>query len=216
LRNNFYVFFTYTLFLCFVILQFMKMIVPTFEIPGNIDKLIKKYFEPGSVAYHYYFTHCTKVTELALEILHNQPELSLDYDNVLAGGMLHDIGIIKTNAPEIGCYGDLPYIAHSYIGREILEAEGFSEIAPVCERHVGTGLTREDIIKNNFPLPHRDMLPVTLEEKLICFADKFYSKSEKHLTTRRSVDKIRQKIRKYGDEKVEQFEKLLEIFGPVE
>jgi uncharacterized protein len=157
-----------------------------------------------------------KVTELALEIYRNKPEINLDYKKVLAGGMLHDIGIVKTNAPDIGCFGDLPYIAHSYKGREILEAEGFEDIAPVCERHVGTGLSKKDIIKNNLPLPHRDMIPLTHEEKLICFADKFYSKSEKHLTTRRSIDKIRMKVRKYGDDKVEQFEKLWEFFGPID
>lgn len=192
------------------------MIEPIFKIPAAIDRLIRKYIDPGSVTYKYYFTHCVKVTELALEVYKNKPELDLDYQKVLAGGMLHDIGIVKTHAPEIGCFGDLPYIAHSYKGREILEAEGFEDIAPVCERHVGTGLSKEDIIKNEFPLPHRDMIPVTLEEKLICFADKFYSKSEKHLTTRRSVDKIRQKVRKYGNDKAEQFEKLLELFGPVD
>ncbi len=192
------------------------MIEPTFTLPEGVDKVIRKYFEPGSLAYHYYFTHCTMVTEFALEIAQNKPGLNLDLDKVLAGGMLHDIGIIKTHAPEIGCFGNFPYIAHSYLGREILEKEGFEEIAPICERHVGTGLSKEDIIENNFPLPHRDMLPVTLEEKLICFADKFYSKSEKHLTTRRSVDKIRQKVRKYGDDKVEQFEVLLALFGPIE
>jgi uncharacterized protein len=189
------------------------MITPSFIIPRNIENLITKYFTPGSKAYKYYFTHCVKVTELAINIHKNKPELNIDYDTILAGGMLHDIGIIKTNAPEIGCFGEHPYIAHSYLGREILEQEGFQEIAPMCERHVGTGLSKEDIIRSNFPVPHRDMLPITVEEKLICYADKFYSKSDEHLLVPKSLDKIRKKVAKYGPDKLDRFEELVEMFG---
>ncbi len=185
----------------------------TFVVPPRVEQLIQKYYQPGSLAYTYYHTHCLKVTELALEVMRRKPELKIDKDLVIAGGMLHDIGIIKTDAPGIGCYGDYPYIAHTYLGREILEKQGFPEVAPVCERHVGTGLSREDIIRSGFPLPHRDMIPLTLEEKLICYADKFYSKSEKHLTSRRSIDEIRKKVTKYGEDKLEQFDILHQLFG---
>jgi uncharacterized protein len=137
----------------------------------------------------------------------------MDRDIVIAGGMLHDIGIIHTNAPEIDCHGPFPYIAHTYLGREMLEKEGYPEIAPMCERHVGVGLSKEDIVQSNFPLPQRDMLPISLEEKLICFADKFYSKSPKHLTEPKSPDKIRKKVLKYGKDKAERFEELLRLFG---
>ncbi|MCB2222436.1 MAG: HD domain-containing protein [Bacteroidetes bacterium] len=183
------------------------------DIPVWIENLIRKYYPPDSLAYTYYYTHCLKVTELAVEILNRKSGLHIDREMVIAGGMLHDIGIVMTRAPEIGCFGDYPYIAHTYLGRELLEKEGYPDIAPVCERHVGTGLSREDIIKSNFPLPHRDMLPLTLEEKLICYADKFYSKSEKHLTQKRSIEDIRKKVIKYGADKLGQFEALHQLFG---
>jgi ribosomal 50S subunit-associated protein YjgA (DUF615 family) len=48
---------------------------------------------------------------------------------------------------------------------------------------------------------------------IICYADKFYSKSEKHLTIPRSLEKIRKKILKYGDDKLQKFEELVELFG---
>jgi uncharacterized protein len=185
----------------------------SFHLPREVERLIKKYFTEGTTAYHYYFTHCVMVTKLALKIARSRNDLDINTDAIIAAGMLHDIGIIKTDAPEIGCYGEYPYIAHTYLGREILEENGFADIAPVCERHVGTGLSREDIIKYDFPLPHRDMLPVTLEEKLICYADKFYSKSEKHLTSQRTPDEIRKKILKYGDDKLARFNELSDLFG---
>ncbi|MCB0823208.1 MAG: HD domain-containing protein [Bacteroidales bacterium] len=190
-----------------------EQIEPKFTIPDSVKQLIDKYYKSSPVAYHYYYTHCIKVTELALEIAERKKDYQMDHDVIIACGMLHDIGIIKTNAPDIGCFGEYPYISHIYLGREMLEQEGFADIAPICERHVGTGLSKEDIIKSNFPLPHRDMLPITLEEKLICYADKFYSKSEKHLTTPRSLEEIRKKVVKYGENKLGNFDALHELFN---
>jgi uncharacterized protein len=185
----------------------------SFHLPYEVEQVIKKYFAEGTTAYHYYFTHCVMVTGLALKIARSRNDLAINMDVAIASGMLHDIGIIKTDAPEIGCFGEYPYIAHTYLGREILEENGFADIARVCERHIGTGLSSEDILKYGLPLPHRDMLPVTLEEKLICYADKFYSKSEKHLTTPRTLNEIRKKVLKYGDDKLDRFNELVNLFG---
>jgi uncharacterized protein len=189
------------------------MIQPAFSIPDKVKKIILDHYPENSIAYSYYFTHCLKVTELALKIIEINPHLNIDKEFVINGAMLHDIGVVKTNAPEIGCFGQYPYIAHTYLGREMLEQEGLFEIALVCERHIGLGLSKEDIINGGFPLPHRDMIPISLEEKLICFADKFYSKSEKHLIIPRSPDKIRKKITKYGDDKIRKFDELVNLFG---
>jgi len=184
-----------------------------FKIPSDVDRIIHKYFQPGSLVYKYFFTHSLKVTELSFLIVENNKNLKLDTEFILKGAMLHDIGIIKTKAPEIGCFGELPYITHTYLGREMLEEEALPEIAPICERHLGTGLTVNDIIESNFPLPHRDMTPQSLEEKLICYADKFYSKSDKHLTIPKSPEKIRKKILKYGKDKLTVFESFVDLFG---
>jgi uncharacterized protein len=189
------------------------MIRAGFLIPDKVKKIIYENYPENSLAFTYYYTHCIKVTELALKIIDLNNHLKIDKEFVICGAMLHDIGIIQTDAPEIGCFGKYPYIAHTYLGREMLEKEGLYGIAPVCERHIGVGLTKDDIIRANFPLPHRDMIPISMEEKLICFADKFYSKSEKHLTKPRSVEKIRKKILKYGNEKLEKFETLVNLFG---
>lgn len=179
----------------------------------QIIEIIEKYYPPGSMGYEIYLPHCKAVTELALRIAWNHPQLNVDEEVVEFGGMLHDIGILYTDAPEIGCFGDLRYIAHGYIGREMLEMEGLPMIAPICERHIGVGISLKDIEKHNLPLPKRDMTPQTIEEKIICFADKFFSKSASNLYQPKPIDKVKKSICKYGEEKWKVFEEMMELFG---
>ena len=124
--------------------------------------------------------------------------------------LLHDIGIFQTNAPTIQCFGSHPYIAHGYLGAEILREEGFPQHALVCERHTGAGLSLQDIVDQQLPVPHREMLPITLEEQLICFADKFFSKT--HLDEEKSVEKARHSIAKYGEEGLSRFDRWCSLF----
>jgi uncharacterized protein len=177
------------------------------------DQIIEKYYPTGSLAYSYLYTHSLKVTEAALMIARHNASLNPDLEIIRWSAMLHDIGIFMTNAPEIGCTGDHPYISHGYLGRELVEKEGLPHIAPVCERHIGVGLTLDDIIRYNMPLPHREMVPVTIEEKIVCYADKFYSKSQSYLTTPKPIEKIRRKILKYGEDKIMIFDGFAEMFG---
>lgn len=179
----------------------------------QITGIIEKYYRPGSLAYKIYIPHCKAVTDMALNIASQHPELGADKEVLFYGGMLHDIGIIYTDAPEIGCFGELPYLAHGYKGRELLEKEGLPQIAPVCERHIGVGITTDDIIKNNLPVPVRDMTPETIEEKIICYADKFFSKSAKDLSRPKSLKKVKKSISKYGESKWKLFKEMMELFG---
>lgn len=179
----------------------------------DIIKIIEKYYPSGTLAYSIYVPHCRAVTDLALKIARAHPELLADEDILEYGGMLHDIGIFMTDAPEIGCFGKLPYIHHGYLGRELLEKEGLPQIAPVCERHIGVGITLGDIVKNSLPLPHREMVPVTIEEQLICYADKFFSKSSANLSEPKPFEKVRKSISKYGPEKWRVFEGMMKLFG---
>lgn len=125
--------------------------------------------------------------------------------------MLHDIGIIATRAPEIECHGDLPYICHGVEGRKMLEAEGLPHHALVAERHTGVGISRAEIIENDFPVPRRDMLAVSLEEQIISWADLFYGKD--NIWCERSESKIKERLAKFGAEKVRTFEEWQVLFG---
>ena len=75
--------------------------------------------------------------------------------------------------------------------------------ARVCERHTGTGLTREQIVRQQLPLPAEDFVPETLEEQLICYADKFYSKS--HPDRELTIEQAAHSLEKFGQEGVDKF-----------
>ena len=139
--------------------------------------VIDKYYPEDNELKHILLKHSRSVADKALAMARKHPELNLDLQFIEEAAMLHDIGIFQTDAPSIRCFGTHPYIAHGYLGAEILRAEGFPQHALVCERHTGAGLSLQDIIDQQLPVPHREMLPVTLEEQLICFADKFFSKT---------------------------------------
>ncbi len=176
-------------------------------------ELIHKYYPKGSDRFRYYIIHVRAVARAAALVVKHNPRLGADAGLVEQMALLHDIGIFMTHAPEIGCHGSFPYIAHGFLGRELLEREGFSGIAAVCERHVGVGLTLDDIVRNKLPLPHRDMLPVSTEEKIVCYADKFFSKSSKHPGLPKPVEKIHKSLLRYGEEKLVRFNNMVNGFG---
>ena len=174
--------------------------------------MIEKYYEPGSNAFRFLLRHSELVAEKALQVARRVRELSPDMVFIEEAAMLHDIGIFMTNAPKIGCYGHHPYISHGFLGRELLESEGLLRHALVCERHVGVGLTAGDIKRSSFPLPVRDMTPLTLEEKIICFADKFYTKREDCLTQEKTVGEVRDSIAGFGGDKLRLFDEWVSFF----
>lgn len=173
--------------------------------------VIDKYYKKDSDLYNILVHHSKDVTNKALNIIEHHPELGADRGFVETAAMLHDIGIFLTDAPSIQCHGILPYICHGYLGREILDREGFpAAYGLVCERHTGTGLTLANIINNKLPLPHRDMCPQTVEEKIICFSDCFFSKTK--LGHERSVEEVEKSLKKFGDESVTEFKDWCKIF----
>lgn len=157
--------------------------------------IIEKYYKKDSDLYNILVGHSMDVMRKSLEIATNHPELDIDIEFLCQAAMLHDIGINMTYAPGIECFGVMPYLCHGYLGREILDNENLPKHALVCERHTGVGLSAEDITKLSLPLPVRDMIPVSIEEEIICFADCFFSKTR--IGEEKSLDKIRREIAQY-------------------
>lgn len=174
------------------------------------ESLIDKYYPEESLLKHILLIHSHAVVHKALQIAECHPELSLDKEFIYEAAMLHDIGIFLTDAPGIHCFGDRPYICHGYLGADLLRGEGYPRHALVCERHTGAGLSLAEIVTQRLPIPHREMLPVSLEEQVICFADKFYSKT--HLEKEKSIDKARKSLERYGEEGLRRFEHWCEQF----
>jgi len=144
----------------------------------NCEALIHKYYAGQPELEQILLTHSRQVADLCMQICDRHPELGLDRQFLREAAMLHDIGILRTNAPGIQCFGTEHYIRHGLIGGEMLRAEGLPRHARVAERHTGTGLTPEAIQRQNLPLPLQDYSPETLEEQLVCYADKFFSKTK--------------------------------------
>jgi uncharacterized protein len=141
--------------------------------------------------------HSRQVTRRALQIADRHPEWNIDREFLEAAAMLHDIGICRCDAPGIYCYGTEPYIRHGVIGGEMIRSyrgkgqgtKSMEAIARVCERHTGTGLPGYE--------------PETLEEQIICYADKFYSKSSPD--HEKTVEEACRSLRKFGEEGVVKF-----------
>lgn len=163
--------------------------------------IIDKYYCDVPELKNILLEHSRDVANKALRITDAHPEFNADRDFVEEAALLHDIGIIFCDAPGILCYGEHMYIEHGWLGAELLRSEGFPRHASVAERHTGTGITLDEIVRNNWNIPVADYSPVTIEEQIICYSDKFFSKS--HLGEERSFDKVRQQIWKYGSDAVQ-------------
>lgn len=173
-------------------------------------KIIDKYYSGDGDLRTILIIHSQSVACKALQIVSLHPELNLDREFIEEAAMLHDIGIIKTDAPGIKCFGTEPYICHGILGAEMLRQEGLPRHARVCERHTGAGLSLNEIVSQNLPLPHQDFLPETLEEQVICYADKFFSKT--HLDREKSVEKAEKSIAKFGEEGLARFKQWEKMF----
>lgn len=173
--------------------------------------IIDKYYPEGNPLRVRYLSHCRAVARKALDIAAAK-HLDLDPEMIETAAMLHDIGIVMTDAPGIDCRGTEPYIRHGILGAELLRREGAPEwAADVAERHTGAGLTADDIAARNLPLPHTDLLPRTLLERLICYADKYYSKSGS--PDGKTLDQIRITMSRFGAASLERFEALHREFA---
>ncbi len=177
----------------------------------NADQIINRYYPEDNELKNIYIIHANAVTSLALDFAGRHSELGLDMEFIKEAAMLHDLGIFLTNAPRIYCYGSEDYICHGYLGAELLRSLGYERHARVCERHTGTGITKQAIVDNGWNLPVKDFVPETLEEQLVCFADKFYSKT-RYLNEPRSFEQVVESMRKISDESVKKVQEWAKIF----
>ena len=176
-----------------------------------VEELIDKYYHDQPALRHILVTHSQSVAEMAVAVARRHPELGADEVFLYEAAMLHDIGIYLTDAPGIQCYGTEPYIKHGLLGGELLRREGLPRHARVAERHTGTGLTRETIERQQLPLPLADYSPETIEEQIICYADKFFSKTK--LDREKTPEQALKSLQKFGQEGVKRFTEWIEMFG---
>ena len=187
----------------------------------NCFEIIYYFYPEDTALRRLLLAHCGQVRGKALAIWKDSAGSGLEIDaGLVAGGaMLHDIGIGRCHAPGILCEGTEPYICHGVIGAEMLREYGrrhglnLEAYARICERHTGSGLTAEEVRRESLPLPERDWLPETDTEKLICLADKFFSKSGD--MREKTLERIRRSMQKFGEDSVERFDELCRRFGVI-
>ena len=176
----------------------------------NPFDIINNYYDQDTPLWNILVRHSQSVADKSLSIADAHPELDLNREFLYEAAMLHDIGIFLTDAPEIFCFGGEPYVCHGYLGADLVRADGYPQHALVCERHTGGGLSLAEITRQRLPVPHREMVPLSLEEQVICFADKFFSKT--HLEKEKSVEKARNSISKHGEEGLFRFDRWCNLF----
>ena len=176
----------------------------------KVLNLIHKYYAGQPELEQILLKHSEDVAQKVLEIAEAHPEFHLDRQFLYEAAMLHDIGILYVDAPGICCHGTKPYICHGMLGAELLRNEGLPAHARVAERHTGTGLAKEEILRQSLPLPPRDFVPETLEEKIICYADKFFSKS--HLEEVKTPEQAMRSLEKFGPSCVDTFKAWMSEF----
>lgn len=173
--------------------------------------IIYKYYPTDDALRRLLLKHSRQVADKALAVCERHPELQLDRQLVYEGAMLHDVGIFLTDAPGIFCHGSEPYLLHGRLGAELMRKEGREDLARICERHTGTGLTAEDIRRQGLPLPLEDFRPETEAEKVICYADKFFSKS--HPDAEKTAAQVVKSLAKFGPESPVIFQAWDERYG---
>ena len=118
-------------------------------------ELMKKLKLPVSIRFH-----SLQVAKKALEIANKITKVKINKDLIVLGALLHDIGRTKTHG-----------FKHALIGGKILRERGFpGKLARICETHILGGLDEDDAIEVG--LPKKEYLPVSVEEKIVCLADK--------------------------------------------
>lgn len=177
----------------------------------DYQSIIDKFYPEDSKLKKLLIRHSRDVADMALQIARRHTELQIDMQFLEEGAMLHDIGIFLTDAPGIHCHGKDPYIRHGVDGAKLLRSEGYPRHARVCERHTGAGITQRQIDERHLPLPRQDFLPETVEEKLICYADKFFSKSSPDRV--KTLEQAERSVAKHGEDGLRRFCEWKQMFA---
>jgi uncharacterized protein len=182
-----------------------------FAKPIEPQAIINQFYPSGSLPRDLLLRHGELVGQKAMGILDQAPWLTADREFVFQAAMLHDIGIGWTRSPRLGCTGSLPYVCHGVAGRRMLDGLGLERHGLVCERHVGVGISAHEAWQQKLDLPQRDMLPLSVEERLICYADKFFSKTDngRHEKT---IAEIIANLARYGSAMMDRFLSLHRLF----
>jgi uncharacterized protein len=114
----------------------------------------------------------------------------LDLQLVEIGALLHDIGRAKTHS-----------VHHAIVGSDIAKKSGLpSSVISIIRRHVGGGIIKKEAEELGWPRDE-DYVPVTLEEKLVSYADKLVQGS-KRVSISVVVEELKMELKPEAAERV--------------
>jgi len=130
--------------------------------------------------------HSIAVSRTSMEIAKKMREngVKVDVSLVEAGALLHDIGRAKVHG-----------IAHGRVGTEILRKLGYGDsLARIAGSHVLCGVLADKAGKQSITSKD-DSVSMTIEEKIVCYADKI-TLENRRTTLKERYDRW---FRKYGE-----------------
>lgn len=226
-------------------MEFIPLMEATGLTEFDVERIdaLHRALAPSAHAYNLIHTHCVIVARLALSLAradaatsafagtpaiaaadtaHHIDAAQLDERLLVLGGMVHDIGtyqLIKSDGSdgEPLRFKHSKYIQHGLRGYKLLKACGFSEeLAQFARNHTGIGLTAAAVKEQELPLPVADYVPVTLEQELVMYADKFHTKSDPAEFV--GYDRCIRRAAKHGEANAQGMRDLIERFGmpPIE
>jgi uncharacterized protein len=156
--------------------------------------------------------HCLIVCGIAEQLYSRSAAgREVDIDLVRAGALLHDIGVYRLY-DDAGNLDGRNYIRHGILGYELLQEEGIPEaVCRFASHHTGVGISRDDVLAQELPLPPADYLAETAEERLVMYADKFHSKKTPPVFL--TAPAYAASVRRYGEDKVTAFQAMRAAFG---
>jgi uncharacterized protein len=173
----------------------------------EIETLHKKY-APNDRLFDLVFTHCKIVRDIAVQIAIDK-KLSVNEELLITGALLHDIGTYAF-IEQFEKTGESKYYQHAVAGYQIVKNEGVPEdVCKIVQHHMRLGLTKEQIKYESLDIPLEDYSPVTTEEEVVMYADKFHSKKPQF----NSYESYLSFIQQFGKEQVVKFESLSKKLG---
>jgi uncharacterized protein len=165
---------------------------------------------PTAAALDLVYTHSQIVGAVAGQLL-AASGFTADAALVQAGCLLHDVGVYPLY-DEAGRLEHANYIRHGVLGYRLLRAEGLPEvICRFASHHTGVGLTRDDVLRQELPVPPADYLADTAEETVVMYADKFHTKSTPPAFL--TADAYAASVIRYGPDKAAAFAAMRAALG---
>ena len=148
--------------------------------------------------------HCQAVARLALETAEilNKKGLKVDLELVEIGALLHDIGRSRTHT-----------VNHAIEGAEIARQSGLPRpVVSIIKRHVGGGITANEARALGWPTDDV-YVPLTLEEKVVSYADKLIEKG-KRVSVELAIDQLCRESKPEAAERVRKLhEEITALLG---